>query len=338
MVKMIPTVTPWIGAAVALAALSLAQGCHRGGVDDQLAAGDAAMQKGQLNEAEKDYNDAVRTAPNDPRTHIALGNLYIFEHKPGPAQVEFMKVLDLDPKNAATHVALGNLYMDQDQYPLAENQYRAAVALEEERPQFHLDLAESLVKENKTRDAEDEIRTAIGLDPKNAQAHYALANLLNSIPNRADEAKAEYDEARALDPKLTAPGEAAESSAAGGAPSVATDVTPAGPAATETPAGGGGASAAAAAGGGAAGEGGPPAAGASMAAVGGAYAPKVKPLNKLFLLTKDSAVYQGPDQSSAVVAQVRSKKYVHVTGIAGDYLQIRLKNGTVGFIPVAAAE
>jgi Tfp pilus assembly protein PilF len=321
MLKMIRTVTPWIGAAGALAALLLVQGCHRGGVDDQLAAGDAAMQKGQLNAAEKDYNDAVRTAPNDPRTHIALGNLYIFEHKPGPAQVEFMKVLDIDPKNAATHVALGNLYVDQDQYPLAENQYRAAVALESERPQFHLDLAESLIKENKLKDAEDEIRTAIGLDPKNAQAHYALANLLSAIPDRADEAKAEYDQARALDPKLTAPGEAAEASpAASAAPSLTTEVTPA---AAETAAAG--ASAAA------------PAGAASIASAAGA-APKIKPLNKLFLLTKNSPVYQGPDQTSAVVAQVRSKKYVHVTGIAGDYLQVRLKNGTIGFIPVSAAE
>jgi tetratricopeptide (TPR) repeat protein len=324
MLKLIRTMSPWIGAAAALAALSFAQGCHRGGVDDQLAAGDAAMQKGQLNEAEKDYNDAVQSAPNDPRTHIALGNLYIFEHKPGPAQVEFMKVLDIDPKNAATHVALGNLYMDQDQYPLAEDQYRASVALEAERPQFHLDLAQALIKENKLKDAEDEIRTAIGLDPKNAQAHYALANLLAAIPDRADQAKAEYDQARALDPKLTAPGEAAEASPASGgaAPALATEVTPAAAGAAATPAAGAGASAAA--GGGVA-----PAGGASIT---------IKPLNKLFLLTRNSAVYQGPDQTSAVVAQVRSKKYVHVTGIAGDYLQIRLKNGTTGFIPVSAAE
>ncbi|MGC2491529.1 hypothetical protein, partial [Candidatus Binatus sp.] len=73
----------------------------------------------------------------------------------------------------------------------------------------------------------------------------------------------------------------------------------------------------------------PPAAGA---------APQVKPLNKLFLLTKNSPVYQNPDETSSTIGQVRRKKYVHVTGIAGDYLQIRLKNGTTGFIPVSAAE
>ena len=76
----------------------------------------------------------------------------------------------------------------------------------------------------------------------------------------------------------------------------------------------------------------------TTASASGGAPPQVKPLNKLFLLTKSSPVYLNPDPTSATIAQVRRKKYVHVTGIAGDYLQIRLKNGTVGFIPVAAAE
>ena len=62
------------------------------------------MQATKLSDAETAYQEAVKLAPNDPRTHIALGNLYIFEHKESDAQVEFMKVLELNPKNAATHV------------------------------------------------------------------------------------------------------------------------------------------------------------------------------------------------------------------------------------------
>jgi hypothetical protein len=49
-------------------------------------------------------------------------------------------------------------------------------------------------------------------------------------------------------------------------------------------------------------------------------------------------VYQSPDATSSTIGQVRRRKYVHVTGIAGDYLQIKLKNGTIGFIPESAAE
>jgi tetratricopeptide (TPR) repeat protein len=277
--------------------VAIVAGCHHKSADDSLVEGDADMQATKLADAETAYQEAVKLAPNDPRVHIALGNLYIFEHKPGDAQVEFMKVLEIDPKNAATHVALGNLYNDQSQRGLAENQYRAAVALEPDRDSYHLDLGELLWKEGKTAAAEDQIRTAIGLSPKNAKAHLALANLLATEPDRAAEANSEFDEVRALDAKLMP------------APVATTAAT----APAEAPA-------------------------TTTASAAGAAAPQVKPLNKLFLLTKDSPVYQNPDTTSSTVGQVRRRKYVHVTGIAGDYLQIKLKNGTIGFIPVAAAE
>src|SRR5208282_4574685 len=267
---------------VAGAMILIGAGCHHKTAEDFLAEGDTDM-------------EAAKLAPNDPRAHISLGNLYIFEHKPGDAQVEFMKVLEIDPKNAATHAALGNLYSDQNQRGLAENQYRAAVALEPDRPNYHLDLGEVLGKEGKAAEAEDQIRTAIGLSPKDAKAHLALANLLATEPARATEANAEFDEVRALDAKLL-PAPAATPAASAAAPAGATATT----------------------------------------ASGGA--PQVKPLNKLFLLTKNSPVYQNPDETSCTIGHVRRKKYVHVTGITGDYLQIRLRNGTIGFIPVAAAE
>ncbi|WP_424670282.1 tetratricopeptide repeat protein [Candidatus Binatus sp.] len=278
---------------VAGAMILIVAGCHHKSVDDFLAEGDADMQATKLSDAEIAYQEAAKLAPNDPRVHIALGNLYVFEHKPGDAQIEFMKVLVIDPKNAATHVALGNLYSDQSQRGLAENQYRAAVALEPDRDSYHLDLGEVLRQENKTAEAEDQIRTAIGLNPKDAKAHLALANLLAVEPGRATEANAEFDEVRALDAKLM--------------PAPAATTAASAPAST-------------------------------TASASGGAPPQVKPLNKLFLLTKNSPVYLNPDPTSTTIAQVRRKKYVHVTGIAGDYLQIKLKNGTVGFIPVAAAE
>ena len=283
-------------AAVGLAAALVLSGCHRKSAEDFLAEGDAALQSTKLADAEKAYEQAVALAPNDPRVHIALGNLYVFDHKPGPAQIEFMKVLEIDPKNAATHVALGNLYADQNQFGLAENQFRAAVALEPDRGNYHLILAEALSKSGKLNDAEAQIRTAIGLSPKDAHAHLALANLLTNQPSRATEANAEFDQVRALDPKLL-PAPAAPATATAGEPGTTAGTT---------------------------------------AASGSA--PKIKPLNKLFLLTKNSSVYQSPDATSAVIGSVRRKKYVHVTGITGEFLQIKLKNGTTGFVPVSAAE
>jgi tetratricopeptide (TPR) repeat protein len=290
------SITPRTGAIFLAGAMVLIViGCHHKSADDYLAEGDTDMQTTKLADAEKAYREAEKVAPNDPRVRIALGNLYIFEHKPGDAQIEFMKELEIDPKNAATHVALGNLYNDQNQHGLAENQYRAAVALEPDRYNYHLDLGEVLRQEGKLAEAEDQIRTAIGLNPKDAKSHLALANLLASEPGRATEASAEFDEVRALDAKLMpAPAATAAATTPEGAPTTVASTT--------------------------------------------GVAPKIKPLNKLFLLTKNSPVYLNPDPTSSTVGQVRRKKYVHVTGITGDYLQVKLRNGTIGFIPVSAAE
>lgn len=84
-----------------------------------------------------------------------------------------------------------------------------------------------------------------------------------------------------------------------------------------------------------------PAAGAAPVAAPSSVAaapPKVRELDKKFLLTKDSPVYDTPDPAGHVLAQVHHRKLVHVTGIAGDWLRVQLKSGVVGYIPVTAAE
>jgi hypothetical protein len=64
----------------------------------------------------------------------------------------------------------------------------------------------------------------------------------------------------------------------------------------------------------------------------------LKPVKKRFVLTHSSSVYEQPDKTSAVIAHVRRRTYVSVTGVTGDWLQIRLSSGKVGFIPSSAAE
>src|SRR5579862_2946538 len=81
--------------AGALSILALA-GCQRKSVDDELAAGDLAMQNTKLADAEADYRQAASMAPNDPRPRVALGSLYMFEQRPPQAETEYAKVLDLD--------------------------------------------------------------------------------------------------------------------------------------------------------------------------------------------------------------------------------------------------
>jgi hypothetical protein len=48
-------------------------------------------------------------------------------------------------------------------------------------------------------------------------------------------------------------------------------------------------------------------------------------------------VYRNPGESSKPIREVHSGKYIHVTGTAGPYLRVSLRDGTVGFVPSDAA-
>jgi tetratricopeptide (TPR) repeat protein len=277
----------------AMMAALLSTGCNRRGVGDYLAAGDEAMQSTRLAAAENDYQQAARSAPNDPRPHLALGNLYLFERKPPQAESELMKALDLKPGDAKAHAMLAKAYSAQSQLGLAEAHGRAAVALDPANADYRMSLGTTLQDEQRIAAAEAEYRTAIGLEPRNAHAHLALATLLNSEPNRQNEAQAEYAEVKALDSTLV----------------------PAGTAALPGPV-------------------------STLAASTAPMAPgsAIRDTNKRFVLTHDSPVYESMSPGARVVAQVHRRRYVHVTGVGGQWLRIQLRTGTIGFIPVSAAE
>jgi tetratricopeptide (TPR) repeat protein len=180
----------------------LSVGCGHKGANDYLTAGDEAMQNTRLAEAETDYQQAAKVAPNDARPHLALAGLYLFEHKPLQAQSELMKSLELEPANPKAHAMLARAYIAQSELGLAEAQQRAAVALDPARAEYRMSLATTLQTEQKLGAAEAEYRTAVGLEPRNAHAHLALATLLSSEPNRQAEAQVEYAQVKALDPNL----------------------------------------------------------------------------------------------------------------------------------------
>jgi Flp pilus assembly protein TadD len=301
------TRTLTIVAAVATAALTLLilASCGHKSLEDSLAAGDQAMQNNKLADAENNYRDAVAAAPNDPRPHIALGNLYVFEQRPVQAQAEYIKAIELDGADASVHTALGSVFDMQSEPGLAEDQYRAAVALAPANAAYRTNLGMLLQKQGKIGAAEAEFRTAVGLEPKNAHAHLALAKVLSGEPDRATEAESEFAQVRILDPTLMTGALQPAPTAAEASPEASSEAG-----ALPSP----------------------------TLAAPAAATPPVRPLDRKFLLAHDSPVYETPQETANVVAQVHRRKFVHVTGIAGSWLRIQMKNGTVGFIPAAAAE
>jgi hypothetical protein len=64
----------------------------------------------------------------------------------------------------------------------------------------------------------------------------------------------------------------------------------------------------------------------------------VRPTDKYFKLTHNAPVLDKPNRWGKKLAEVHRPYYVHVIGVAPSYMQIRMKSGLVGFIPVTALE
>jgi uncharacterized protein YgiM (DUF1202 family) len=69
-----------------------------------------------------------------------------------------------------------------------------------------------------------------------------------------------------------------------------------------------------------------------------AAAELVKPTDKIFTLTSDSAVLEKPNKWSKKVSEVHKGHNVHVIGVALDYTKIRMKSGLEGYVPMSALE
>jgi len=64
----------------------------------------------------------------------------------------------------------------------------------------------------------------------------------------------------------------------------------------------------------------------------------VQPADAEYYCLKDSPVFESPAKSVRVVADVHQGKRMHVIGISDKFLQIKMRDGIVGFVPKEIAE
>jgi HJR/Mrr/RecB family endonuclease len=64
----------------------------------------------------------------------------------------------------------------------------------------------------------------------------------------------------------------------------------------------------------------------------------MRPCDARYELVEDSPVFRDISDSASVLATVHRGKTLHVIGTGGAFLQIRMKNGRIGFVPRAVAE
>jgi hypothetical protein len=68
------------------------------------------------------------------------------------------------------------------------------------------------------------------------------------------------------------------------------------------------------------------------------YSAAIEPTHATLKLKKDAWAYSGPETSSRTLEHVHAGKSLNVTGSTHYYVQVKLKNGATGYVPISAVD
>jgi Flp pilus assembly protein TadD len=143
--------------------------------------GDELVDEGKFAEAEAEYRQALRLAPQGALGHAKLGDVLSAQKKYTEAQAEYEQVTE------------------QKKWPEIEVEYRRALRQEPERAWRHRDLGVALGRQLKYVEAEAEYIEAVRLEPNNARWRASLGTA-SAQQKKFAEAETQLNEAVRLEP------------------------------------------------------------------------------------------------------------------------------------------
>jgi tetratricopeptide (TPR) repeat protein len=159
---------------------------------------------GRVDEAAKEFGEAIRLNPDSAKAHVNLGSLLIAKGELNEAQSQFVQALRLEPSNAEYHSGYAYLLDQLGQNDQAAAESEKAIRLAPKSPQAHYGYGAFLEKHGQPEMAIGKYREALQYDPNYVDAHIDLGNLLFETGETA-EAKEHFQKASTLNPKLAQP-------------------------------------------------------------------------------------------------------------------------------------
>jgi tetratricopeptide (TPR) repeat protein len=164
----------------------------------------ALAQKGDLDDAEGFYRQAIRLKPDYAKACNNIGVVFARMGRREEAEQEYREALRLNPGYAEPHNNLGNLLAAQGAWERAEEEYRQALRMNPDYAEAHYNLGTVYEDSKEFQRAEQEYREAIRLAPDYDRARNNLGNLYAQRGAYA-QAEEEYREAMRCNPQSPDP-------------------------------------------------------------------------------------------------------------------------------------
>jgi len=124
--------------------------------------------------AKQSIDTLLAAYPDSPRAHQAMAENYFVLRRMEDAEKEYQEALRLRPALPEAHLALGEVYAGAFQWPKAEEQFRIQVKLQPGNAEAAYRLGEALLEEGKAHEARAELVRADRLLPDMPETLYSL--------------------------------------------------------------------------------------------------------------------------------------------------------------------
>ncbi|MGO8835915.1 MAG: tetratricopeptide repeat protein [Limisphaerales bacterium] len=161
--------------------------------------GDALLDKGQMDEAIGQYEEAIRIRPNYDEAHNNLGSALARKHQIDGAISQYQEAIRIRPDFVSAHYNLGVALSAKGQIDEAAGQFQEAIRLKPNYADAHNSLGIAFARKHQMDEAMSQFQEAIRLKPDGAEAHYNLGNAF-FIKGQTAEAISQYQEAIRLKP------------------------------------------------------------------------------------------------------------------------------------------
>ncbi len=156
----------------------------------------------RMDDAEKEYKDALRLRPGLPEVHLALGEVYAGAFQWSKAEEQFRIQVKLQPGNAEAAYRLGESLLEQGKSQEARAELVRADKLMPDMPETLYALGKAASLEGDNPAAEKSWTKLLSIEKQSslaAQAHFGLAGIYRKEGKTA-EAKQEMQAFQALQP------------------------------------------------------------------------------------------------------------------------------------------